>query len=205
MKVSIPESIQDITLEQFQKIMKFSEGIDERLEGVRAFDIEKIRVLVGLTYKEIESISESDFQMLSKSIDEALNKPSEFQQRFKMNGVDFGFHPNLDKMLTGEYVDLMNYNSEPETLHKLMAILFRPITTKDLSGNYKIAKYEGSEIWCEIMKQTPLHIVNGALIFFLNLSKELLTSIQKYSTAQELARGSKHQIFGLSGDGMQPL
>jgi len=199
MKVSIPESIQDITLEQFQTLVALDDDINER-----DLDIEKVKIFIGLTDEQIDSISESDFKDLVLAIDEALNKPSEFQQRFKMNGVEFGFHPNLDKMLTGEYVDLMNYNSEPETLHKLMAILFRPITTKDLSGNYKIAKYEGSETWCEIMKQTPLHIVNGALIFFLNLSKELRTSIQKYSTAQELAKGSKHQIFGLNGDGMQP-
>ena len=199
MKVSIPESIQDITLEQFQTLVALDDDINER-----DLDVEKVKIFIGLTDEQIDSISESDFKDLVLAIDDALNKPSEFQQRFKMNGVEFGFHPNLDKMLTGEYGDLMNYNSEPETLHKLMAILFRPITTKDLSGNYKIAKYEGSETWCEIMKQTPLHIVNGALIFFLSLSKELRTSIQKYSTAQELAKGSKHQIFGLSGDGMQP-
>jgi len=199
MKVSIPESIQDITLEQFQTLVALDDDISDR-----DLDVEKVKIFIGLTDEQIDSISESDFKDLVLAIDEALNKPSEFQQRFKMNGVLFGFHPNLDKMLTGEYVDLMNYNSEPETLHKLMAILFRPITTKDLSGNYKIAKYNGSDEWCEIMKQTPLHIVNGALIFFLNLSKELLINIQKYSTAQELARGNKHQIFGLSGDGMQP-
>ena len=198
-KISIPETIEDITLEQFQTLVALDDDINER-----DLDIEKVKIFIGLTDEQIDSISESDFKDLVLAIDEALNKPSEFQQRFKMNGVEFGFHPNLDKMLTGEYVDLMNYNSEPETLHKLMAILFRPITTKDLSGNYKIAKYEGSETWCEIMKQTPLHIVNGALIFFLNLSKELRISIQKYSTDQELVKGNKHQIFGLNGDGMQP-
>jgi len=199
MKVTIPTSIEDITLEQFQTLVALDDDINDR-----DLSIEKVKIFIGLTDEQITSISESDFKDLVLAIDEALNKPSEFQQRFKMNDVLFGFHPNLDKMLVGEYVDLMNYNSEPETLHKLMAILFRPITTKDLSGNYKIAKYEGSETWCEIMKQTPLHIVNGALIFFLSLSKELRTSIQKYSTAQELAKGSKHQIFGLNGDGMQP-
>jgi hypothetical protein len=108
-------------------------------------------------------------------------------------------------MLTGEYVDLMNYNSEPENLHKLMAILFRPIVSEDMSGNYKIEKYNGSETWCNQMKQTPLNIVNGALVFFLNLSRELRKSIQRYSIQAEHLKGGKHQIFGLSGDGMQPL
>ena len=135
----------------------------------RKIDIEKVKIFIGLTDKQIDSIAESDFKELVLSIDTALNKPSEFQQRFKMGDTEFGFHNNLDKMLTSEYVDLMNYNSEPENLHKLMAILFRPITdTKDMSGNYKHSEIMNGYrfIGANIMKQTPLHIVNGALDFF---------------------------------------
>ena len=201
MKVTIPENISDITLEQYQTFV----ALDE-VEGItdREVDTEKLKIFIGLDDEQINSISENDFQDLVKMVDEALNKPSEFQQRFKMNDVEFGFHHNLDRMTTAEYVDLMTYNSEPENLHKLMAILFRPITGKDALGNYTIATYNGSDKYGEIMKQTPLHIVNGALVFFLNLSKELRKSILKYSTDQELAKGNKQQIFGLSGDGMQP-
>ena len=202
MKITIPENISDITLEQFQTFAALSD-VEDITD--RQVDIEKVKIFVGLTEEQIEGVSENDFRDLVKQVDEALNKPSEFQQRFKMADVEFGFHTNLDQMTTAEYVDLMTYNSEPETLHKLMAILFRPIITKDLLGNYKISKYNGSESYCEIMKQTPLHIVNGALVFFLNLSRELRINILKYSTAQEVAKGQTRQIFGLSGDGMQPL
>lgn len=200
MKVTIPENISDITLEQFQTFVALDE-IEDITD--RQVDEQKLRIFIGLTDEQIEAISENDFQDLVKLVDEALNKPSEFQQRFKMKDTGFGFHPNLDRMTTAEYVDLMSYNSEPENLHKLMSILFRPITNKDALGNYTIAKYNGSDEWSEIMKQTPLHIVNGALVFFLNLSKELRQSFLKSSTAVELRKGNKHQIFGLNTDGMQ--
>lgn len=200
MKVTIPENISDITLEQFQTFVALDD-VEESFTD-RDIDEEKLKIFIGLTDKQIEAISENDFQDLVKLVDDALNKPSEFQQRFKMKDTEFGFHTNLDRMSTAEYVDLMTYNSEPENLHKLMSILFRPITNKDALGNYTIAKYNGSDKWSEIMKQTPLHIVNGALVFFLNLSKELRKSIQRYSTAQELQKENKQQIFGLSGDGM---
>jgi len=200
MKVTIPENISEITLQQFQTFVAL-----DKVEGIteRDLQIEKVKIFVGLTDEQIDSISETDFKELSKLIDEALNKPAEFQQRFKIKDVEFGFHTNLDRMTTGEYVDLMNYNSEPETLHKLMSILFRPIVVQDSFKNYTIDKYNGSDQWCEVMKQTPLSVVNGALIFFLNLSKELRANILRYSSQAELVKGHKHQIFGLGGDGTQ--
>ena len=200
MKVTIPENISDITLHQFQTFVAL-----DKVEGIteRDLQIEKVKIFVGLTDEQIDSISETDFKELSKLIDEALNKPAEFQQRFKIKDIEFGFHPNLDRMTTGEYVDLMNYNSEPETLHKLMAILFRPIASQDAFKNYTIDKYNGSERWCEFMKQTPLNVVNGALVFFLNLSKELRANILRYSNQVEHQKAHKHQIFGLGGDGTQ--
>ena len=199
MKITIPENISDITLEQFQRFIAL-----DKVDGITERDvaIEKLKIFIGFTDKQIDGMSQSDFDKLSKQIDEALNKPSVFKERFEMNDVAFGFHPNLDRMTTAEYVDLMNYNSEPETLHKLMAILFRPIASKDMLGNYTIEKYNGSDEYAEIMKQTPLSIVNGALVFFLNLSRELQINILKYSSQEAHQKAHKHQIFGISGVGM---
>ena len=176
MKVLIPENISDITLKQFQDFVAL-----DKVEGItnREVGIEKLKIFLGFTDEQIEAISITDFNQLSKLIDEALNKPSEFQQRFEMDGIEFGFHPNLDRMTTAEYVDLMNYNSDPETLHKLMAILFRPITNKDAFGNYSIAEYNGTKKYSDLMKEIPLNICDGALFFFINLSIELQNFIQK--------------------------
>ena len=194
MKVTIPENISDITLEQFQKFALL-ENEDNN---------EKVKIFIGLSDEDILGVSQSDFNKLVNAIDEALAKQVEFQPRFEMNGVKFGFHPNLDRMTTAEYVDLMNYNSQPDTLHKLMAILFRPITGRHMSGNYKIASYNGTEEYSNYMKKTPLHIVNGALVFFLNLSSELRRNILKYSNREELQKARAHQIIGLNGVGTQP-
>lgn len=200
MKVTIPESIEDITLRQLQEITKFIET-----EGVTEADIDrkKIQVITGIDLSEC-SVSQTDYEDLLSSINKALEEPADFNPRFKMNGVEFGFHPNLDKMSTNEYVDLMTYHSNTETLHKLMAILFRPITGDDKFGNYKIANYKGTDEMCEYMRDTPLSVVNGALFFFLNLSRELRKNIQRYSSLKELRKGRKHQLFGLNGVGMQP-
>jgi hypothetical protein len=120
-----------------------------------------------------------------------------------MDGVEYGFIPNLDKMTTAEYIDLRTYDADVETLHKTMAILFRPVTFKDGFDNYKIEGYSGTEATAEKMKQMPFNVVNGALVFFYNLSNELADSIQKY-TEQEVLKGVKPRTSLRNGDGMPP-
>tara|TARA_R110002012_G_scaffold75782_1_gene191399 strand:- start:98 stop:703 length:606 start_codon:yes stop_codon:yes gene_type:complete len=200
MKVLIPENISDITLGQFQKYIEIEEsGKYSEYE----LDTEKICIFIGLTNEQVDLISVTDRDDLLSLLNDALSKEHTFEPTFTMHDTQFGFHTNLDEITTGEYVDLMNYNSEPENLHKLMAILFRPILNKDMLGNYSIASYNGSKQWADKMKDTPLHIVNGALVFFLNLSKELRIATLRYSAHQAQAKEAKHQITGLNGDGTQ--
>ena len=66
---------------------------------------------------------------------------------------------------------MTDYGTDIDKLHKLMAILFRPIKNKDRFGNYKVKKYKGTAKYCELMKKMPLNIVNGSLVFFCNLSR----------------------------------
>jgi len=200
MKVLIPENISDITLGQFQKYIVVEESGEYSEYELSS---KKLTIFLGLTDEQINLISLDDRNELIKLINEGLSREVAFEKFFTMHDTQFGFHTNLDDITTGEYVDLMNYNSDPESLHKLMAILFRPILNKDMLGNYSIASYNGSNEWAERMKDTPLHIVNGALVFFLNLSKELRIATLRYSAHQVQAKEQRQQTIGSSGDGTQ--
>jgi len=117
-----------------------------------------------------------------------------------MSGVEFGFLPNFDDMKAKEYFDLSTYNTEPETLHKLMAILFRPIKHK-IKSEYEIVNYQGTQEWSDVMRQMPLNIVNGALVFFSNLASELENYTLRF-TAEEVA-SQMQQSISRNGGGMQ--
>ena len=184
MKITIPEHIGDITLEQFQKYQELL-----KREELDPFNLNKrkIQIFTGLKISDINLIKQVDYEDILLMIDKALETDCTFVDRFKIGSVEFGFIPNLDKITTAEYVDLQKYGVEVETLHNLIAILFRPINDKDAFGNYSISNYTGTEQMAHIMKQTPLNIVNGALFFFANLSTELTSYILK-STEVELAR-----------------
>jgi len=184
MKIVIPENIGEITLQQFQR---YTELLNRDLEPYELLK-RKINIFTGIKYNTLDNVSQKDFKEISQLIDIALNTKHEFVNKFELNGVKFGFIPNFDKIKAKEFVDFSLYPvNEIENLHKLMAILFRPIVKEDNKGNYIITDYRGTEDFAEVMKQMPMSIVDGALVFFYNLAKELQVSTQKYFN-QELAR-----------------
>ena len=178
MKIILPENQSEITLEQYQRYVKLLERTDLDIYN---FNRRKLEIFTPLTFKNTENVTQVDFEFCLNQIDKALNEEVEFKNRFTLGGVEFGFIPNLDEMTTAEYVDLNKYTNTADTLHYLMAILFRPIINKDSFGNYEIQKYEGTKEYFELMKKMPLSIANGSLFFFINLSTELQDYILKYT------------------------
>ena len=88
------------------------------------------------------------------------------------NEVEFGFTPSLDKLTFGEYVDLDKYISNTATLHKAMAVLFRP-KMNILNGKYTIEQYEGSAKWSNHMLDMPVSVALGAVSFMESLQNQL--------------------------------
>ena len=199
MKLKLPENIEDITLDQYQKytVLVGREDLDEI-----SFNKRLISIFTDLKFRDIEKVAYKDYEFIVAQITLALTQEAEFKSTFKINGVEFGFIPNLNDISTGEYVDLSTHGTTIENMHKVMAVLFRPIKSKDFFGNYEIEPYTGTKRYAELMKYTPLSIVNGALVFFYNLSKELRIATQKYTTAVQ-AKVNELQAISKNGDGTQ--
>lgn len=117
-------------------------------------------------------------------VNELLSTEQDLTQRFEFDGVEYGFIPNLSKITAGEFIDLDNYLSEePKQLHKICAILYRPVT-KSFGKNYEIAKYEGTDKLADIMLKIDCRVALGALVFFYLLSKSLLNLTNTYIQKQ---------------------
>jgi len=201
MKIILPESIQDITLHQFQLYNELLERTD--LDEYN-FNKRKIQIFTGLERNRIELISAIDYKEITEQIDAALNQTVEFKPTFFIKDVEFGFIPNLDKMTQGEFIDVSNYGTDVKEMHKLMAVLFRPIKKKDALGNYEIINYQGTKQYADIMKHMPLSIVNGALVFFSSLANELVNYTAKY-IVEEQAKEKAQRTTSKNGGGMQRL
>ena len=198
MTVTIPQSIADIKLHQFQK---YNELLLRDDLTQSQFDIRKVEIFTNIKRDEITLISSKDFVEISQQIDLALEQTVEFKPTFFIQDVEFGFITNFDKISQGEFIDISNYGTNIDEMHKLMAVLFRPIKKKDSLGNYEIISYQGTDQYANIMKHTPMNIVNGALVFFSSLASELVNYTQKYMM-EEQARDEVPATISTNGDGM---
>jgi len=199
MKITLPENIGEITLNQF---LKYEELLERDLDSLN-FNKRKISIFTGIPFNQVQHIKAVDAERILNQVDKALGTEAVFQNTFTMGDLEFGFIPDFDKITLDEYADLTTYGVDKSTLHNLMSVLFRPIINKN-GERYEIMSYDGTEQYAEMMKEMPLNIVNGALVFFWNLANELQEATQRY-LSEELVRDMKPKTTSRISDGIQRL
>ncbi len=112
-----------------------------------------------------------------------FDQKPKFQQTFKIEGIEFGFIPNLEEISFGEYVDLENHLQSWDSFNKAMAVMYRPIK-KRIKDKYEIHEYTGTKEYQDLMQYAPLDVCIAASVFFYNLSSELLKATLNYLEKQ---------------------
>ena len=198
MKISInvPTSLSEITLGQYQKFIKISENNPEG----NFLDAKMIEIFCGIPLSESYKLKMHSVTAIIDILTEMLEAKPKHVQRFKMNGVEYGFIPDLNEMSLGEYVDLDNNASKWEMMHVAMNVLYRPIKVSRL-GKYSIEDYSVSDP--EKMKDMPLDAAIGSLFFFYNLGMELSRdTILSLDNQQQMEIYQGQQTLGESGVGI---
>ena len=177
-EVVIPNDLSEITLDQYQRFLKIQENnTDEKF-----LTSKMIEIFCGIKLPEVLKMRVNDVSLITNILSEMFENIPQLVQRFKMNGVEYGFIPDLDDMSLGEYIDLDTYLGDWENMHRAMAVLYRPIKNK--SGNrYNIKEYDGKGF--EDMKDMPLDAVLSSIVFFYNLGIELSKAMMNYLETTE--------------------
>ena len=198
-ELTIPTSLNDIKLVQYQKFLSIAKDNEEG----EFLQQKMVQLFCGIDLKDVAQIRYKDVAEITANINNLFTKENHFIQRFKMGGVEFGFIPNLDEISTGEYMDLDTYITDWDTMHNAMAVLYRPITNK-LGNKYQIEEYKGSITYADVMRHAPLDVVLGAMVFFYNLGNDLLKSTINYLENNQEVQNTlnKHNLENV-GDGMQ--
>ena len=168
-EVSVPSSLREVKLKNYQELL-IKENPDND---------DMLKCILNINTKELGKIKDKDVDNLLAIINKLFDKKHEFIPTFKMKGVLYGFIPKLDDITYGENKDVTSYINDWGNMHKAMAVLFRPVKQK-LNSKYLIEDYEGSHKYSEMMKNMPLDVVLGAMVFFWNLTNALLNSIPNY-------------------------
>jgi len=174
----VPNSLADITLGQYQKFVKISESnTDEKFISIKMLEI-----FCKLKLETIMTMKATRIKTVTATLTEMFNAKQDLKHIFRMDGIQYGFIPNLEDMTFGEYVDLDSNISDFQEIHKAMAVLYRPIEKK-FKGQYTIEPYEAKE--ADFMKAMPMDVVFGSMIFFYHLGSDLSKVMMDYLQQEE--------------------
>lgn len=207
LEIEVPSSLDGITLKQYQKWCELVEAVGDNPDG-GLLDKALVRIFCKVPRKEVDKIDFLEFDRVLEVLRETFNAKSEtLIERFTMNGIEYGFEPNMERMSTAVYIDTEG-NLEWQDFHVAMDALYRPITFNRKSygvDQYAIEDYEPCLKKAELMKQAPLDVVMSARVFFCNLSMDLLkTSLSYLETMKNQSKdfSQQKQYLQLKTDGI---
>ena len=120
-------------------------------------------------------------------------------KHFKLNGVEYGFHPSIDDMSLGEYIDLDSYIGDWENIEKAMNVLYRPVIGR-FRKKYTIDKYRVDTV--ENILDMPMSAVTSSVFFLLTLGIDLSKTMRKYLEKGQEEDLIKHLSLQPSGVGI---
>ena len=191
-EISIPSSLKEVKLKDYQEYLTIDEPNNDDL----------IKCILNIDQKELGKIKASNVDYLLNHVVKLFEDKQELVPTFKLYGVEYGFIPNLDEITYGENKDVTTYINDWDSMHKAMAVLFRPIKQKQ-RDKYIIEEYEGSHKYSEVMKDMPLDVVLGSMVFFYNLTNVLLKSIPSYLEKQMEKEQMQGVISPENGEAIQ--
>jgi hypothetical protein len=200
--LNIPQSYGDVSLKkwlEFQKELKNYEGDEDAITALM------LSYLCGLDAEYISHISVTDYTLLRNELIKFINNTELPLQRFiYVNGVEYGFEPNLSAMSYGAFADITKFNTITidDNWAKIMSILYRPVVKK-IGDTYTIKPYAGN-IDHKPFLELGMDIHFGCLFFFVNLSTDLLNFTLKSMTQMELPLNIKLTL-AKSGEDIKQL
>ena len=172
-EITVPTDYSAVSLKKYLKIQEDLETYKDDKEAQDAFLLYNI---IGLTPEVIIKLDSDTITSIKKDLYAFLGKTDfELQKFVTIDGVKYGFEPNLSKMAYGAYLDLSSYQNIAldKNWASIMNILYRPVT-KTKGALYSIEPYsndkqDNKDKWLDV--NMDIHF--GTFFFFNRILKEL--------------------------------
>ena len=182
-EITIPTNWSDVTIKKF---IKYNDSLKD-LEDERQIIIKTISILCDISEHIVEVMKLKDLKKIQANLQKLIGKPvnKDIINKIDINGVKYGFHPNLDDLTMGEFVDIETYAKEND-IAKMMSVLYRPIV-KEQGNRYDIEPYD-FDVHSENsihFEKLSINVGNAIAVFFWTLGKEQLKTFHQSSKVVE--------------------
>ena len=190
----VPNNLNEVTLGQYQEYIKLKDLSETELS------LKMIEIFCNLKSEQVRYLKATDVRTVVTIISEMFDSKPSLVNTFKIDGIEYGFIPNLDEMSFGEYIDLDTFIGDWDNIEKAMGVLYRPVEMR--KGNrYQIKEYEAGET--EHLKAMPLDAVLGSILFFYRLGNDLCKIMMNSLEGKEMEDLQAHLNSEANGVGTQ--
>jgi hypothetical protein len=176
-KINIPNSLSEITLRQYKKFLE----IQKENEQDRFLNAKMIQVFCKISLEDVMRLKLKDTEEIVSIISKLFDQKPALVTKFKLGKKEYGFHPELDALTLGEYIDLDTFIGDWDNMEKAMNVLYRPVIVK-LKEKYSIEDYNIDT--SNDVLDMPMDAVMSAIFFLWNLGLEL-SQVMMNSLEQE--------------------
>ena len=193
--ITIPTDLSEITLRQYKHFLKIQKTVDD--ENFLSAKI--IELFCKVKLEDVMQIKFNDSDYIVSTLTEMFEQKPNLVTKFKLNNKEYGFHPQLDDLTLGEYIDLDTFIGDWENIEKAMAVLYRPIVNR-LKDKYTIEEYKiGKDA---VLLDMPMDAVLSSIFFLWNLGLDLSEAMMNYLEQGEKQALTQFLNSQLNGDGI---
>lgn len=182
-EISIPTKWNDVSIEKF---MNYSSAVKE-LKDDKEIVVKTISTLCSIAEEVVEVMKMKDLKKIQENLQKLISKPvnKEIITKIDIDGTIYGWHPKLDDITMGEFVDIETYAKDND-FAKMMTVLYRPIT-KTQGNKYDVEPYDFKihSLNADKFNKLSINIGNPVAVFFWNLGTEQLQNFHQSSKAVE--------------------
>ena len=193
--ITIPTDLSEITLRQYKHFLKIQKGVDD--EGFLNAKI--IEIFCKVKLENVMRLKFNDTELIVNTLTEMFEQKPNLVSKFKLNKKEYGFHPQLDDLTLGEYIDLDTFIGDWENIEKAMAVLYRPVVTK-IKEKYIIEEYKVGKD--QEMLDMPMDAVLSSIFFLWNLGLDLSKTMMNYLDKEEEQALTRFLNSQPNGDGI---
>ena len=192
----------DVSLETYGKLIDFKRNSksEEALHLIEA--------MTDIPKKFIESLALEDVVKILSNLAKIQSlEDGMLQHVVRIDGINYGFHPDLEAITLGEYADIEHFIKDGyvKNFKEIMAVLYRPITSRD-KDKYSIEAYDGEiKERAKALNKMSAKQVQSALVFFWSLGTELSLTTKSYLKTVQMMKEDKAlmEISQINGHGSE--
>jgi hypothetical protein len=181
LKLVIPESWDELKLSQY---IEFITTDFESLSDINKM-FRVVSIMCDIDEDSISKLNLEQINMIISELEWVYIKPKyEFARIVTIDGIKYGSIPNFNNIKVGEWIDIENYIKDfKKNIHKILAIIYRPITEYHNEYVYKIEDYDSnklsqrSDLFLEKFK--VIDAINSS-VFFWNFVEAYLANTTLY-------------------------